>query len=284
MLLATVCATASAHTGVIAVQPADNAMLDTAPRAVSVVFTAEVYEGLAGLIVMNEQGGEISIGTVDTTDAHRMEARLPERMPPGQYRINWNVVADDGHFSEGHFTFTLEPPDAAAQAGATAHGTAATRPASAHDAQVIRYTGFGPALFGASEEAVRQAWGRPLNKADPAPGSSCYYLTMDPMPPERRGIAFMIEHDGFMRYDVDVPSPAAPGNIVVGDSADAVRAAHNGRIEEQPHKYDPAKRVLIVTPPGGGISRLVFEIDGEGRVASWRIGVPPQVYYVEGCG
>jgi hypothetical protein len=28
----------------------------------------------------------------------------------------------------------------------------------------------------------------------------------------------------------------------------------------------------------------VFETDAAGRIVSWRIGVPPQIYYVEGCG
>ena len=33
----------------------------------------------------------------------------------------------------------------------------------------------------------------------------------------------------------------------------------------------------------GIIGVLLFETNAEGNVASWRIGVPPQVDYVEGC-
>ncbi|TQC57293.1 lectin, partial [Pantoea dispersa] len=29
---------------------------------------------------------------------------------------------------------------------------------------------------------------------------------------------------------------------------------------------------------------LVFETDAAGKVVAWRVGLPPQVDYVEGCG
>ena len=41
--------------------------------------------------------------------------------------------------------------------------------------------------------------------------------------------------------------------------------------------------VLRVADPGGGNGALVLELDKDGRVDEWRIGVPPQVDYVEGC-
>ena len=52
---------------------------------------------------------------------------------------------------------------------------------------------------------------------------------------------------------------------------------------EQPHKYVEGGKVLVVAPADGGEARLVFETDAEGRITSWRIGLEPQVHYVEGC-
>jgi hypothetical protein len=153
-----------------------------------------------------------------------------------------------------------------------------------NDPAVINFAGFGPARFGDDEEHVRMAWGRPLASGTPAEGSTCYFLGMDPPPENGRGIRFMIEDGKFGRYDVDVPLHVAPGNIVVGDAADAVRKAYAGRVEDYPHKYIANGRTLTVASPDGGKSKLVFEIDQAGKVASWRIGVPPQVDYVEGCG
>ena len=50
--------------------------------------------------------------------------------------------------------------------------------------------------------------------------------------------------------------------------------------------------VLAVAPalaqdPAGGNAVLLFETDAKGpdaKVTSWRIGVPPAIDYVEGCG
>ena len=153
-----------------------------------------------------------------------------------------------------------------------------------NDPTVVNFAGFGPAHFGDDEEHVRMAWGYPLVSGKPAAGSTCYYLAMDPAPENGRGIRFMMEEGKFVRYDVDMPLHVAPGDIVVGDDVEAVRKAFAGRIDEQPHKYVEGGRTLTVSAPDGGAAKLVFEIDAAGKISNWRIGVPPQVYYVEGCG
>lgn len=149
----------------------------------------------------------------------------------------------------------------------------------------IGFAGFGPAAFGANEEAVRIAWGPPgLESGNAAPGSSCHHLAMDPPPEGARGIRFMLEDGRFVRYEVDVDRWAAPGDLRVGEPLAKARVAHAGRIEERPHKYVAGALELIVKPADGGPTRMVIEGDTTGRIASWRIGVPPQVFYVEGCG
>lgn len=190
-------------------------------------------------------------------------------------------------------------PEPAPQTGAPAVETAAVAPAPAdlapapaaatpaaakNDPAVINFEGFGPAKFGADEEQVRMSWGRPLVGApDPADGpGACYYLHMDPMP-EKGGIAFMFEGAQFVRYDVDSSRHAAPGDLTVGMTAADVEARFPGRVESQPHKYDPTGRYLIVSPEDGGDHRLLFEVDGGGVITQWRIGRQPQVHYVEGC-
>jgi len=156
-----------------------------------------------------------------------------------------------------------------------------------YDANVIKFEGFGPAAFGSNEEAVRQAWGRPLLASKPATGATCYYLYKEVLPQlsntHQRGIAFMFEDGQFVRYDVDDTSQVAPGGIIVGDSMATVQATHAGHIETQPHKYIEGAHTLIVSPPNSGSTRLIFEIDAQNTVINWRIGVTPQVYYVEGC-
>jgi len=146
----------------------------------------------------------------------------------------------------------------------------------------IRFGGFGPADFGATQEAVRQAWGGDLGEAQPSEPGGCYYLIPQPVGADGFRTAFMVEGDRFSRIDVRDASVAAPGGAKVGMTIDEVRALYPN-VEVQPHKYDPAGKVLRVADPDGGRGVLVLELDQDGRVAEWRVGVPPQVDYVEGC-
>ena len=150
------------------------------------------------------------------------------------------------------------------------------------DVNPASFNGFGPAKFGGNEESVRMSWGRPLTASKPASGMSCYYLYSDAVP-QRHGINFMLEEGRFVRYDVHDRRHKAPGNIVVGDTSAAVMQAYAGHVHDQPHKYINGAHTLIVTPSQETISKLIFETDANDRVTEWRIGVPPQVYYVEGC-
>ena len=161
-------------------------------------------------------------------------------------------------------------------------------PVNNNDPEVINFAGFGPAKFGDNEELVRMSWGRPLIASEPAVGATCYYLYLDPKPKNNQEIAFMFEDGKFVRYDIDDPKWAAPGNIVVGDTIEKVLEAHAGHIQNQPHKYIEGAHTLVVTPPVSTSSQksnasLIFETDAKGIVTKWRIGLSPQAHYVEGC-
>ena len=172
------------------------------------------------------------------------------------------------------------PPDSAA-AAAAGQATGSLR-VDAPAEGTIGFAGFGPAQFGASAEAVRQAWGGDLGDAQPSEPGGCHYLIPQPLGSEGYRTAFMIEGDRFVRVDVRDASVTAPGGAKLGMTGDEVRALYQGRVEEQPHKYDPQGKVLrVAAPDGGGV--LVLELDAAGRVDEWRVGVPPQVDYVEGC-
>ena len=160
----------------------------------------------------------------------------------------------------------------------------------AHDPTIVRWTGFGPADFGATDEEVRIAWGWPLQAAGPAEGSTCYELVQEPRPEEADGVAFLFEEGGFRRYEVAIQpliaAHVAPGDIAVGDRAEAVFEAFEDA-EDGPHKYESDWRTVTIPAPDGEAeadTSLVFEIDGDGIVRNWRIGLEPQVSYVEGCG
>lgn len=164
------------------------------------------------------------------------------------------------------------PPEPPAPAGIAA----GPMPASG----AITFSGFGPAKFGATEEEVRMAWGKEL-VGGPVDPQGCYYLFPEPHAQGRRRLAFMFENQRFVRLDVDIAGIAAPAGGEVGMDADAIRALYPG-IAEQPHKYVEGARNLRHEDAGGSV--IVFETDPAGTVVQWRVGVPPQVDYVEGCG
>jgi len=145
----------------------------------------------------------------------------------------------------------------------------------------IGYNGFGPAHWGASEEQVRQAWGKDLDASPGEPGG-CHYLF--PLPRSGTGfrLAFMIEAGRFGRLDVRAPDIAAPGGGRVGMDKAALHRLYP-TVSEQPHKYVEGGLNLRVADPAGGQGAVVFELDPAGKATAWRVGVPPQVDYVEGC-
>lgn len=180
-----------------------------------------------------------------------------------------------------------EPPPAQQRAFVSPAPPAAP-PQSAAGARIssaIRFTGFGPAHFGADEEAVRQAWGPPgLADGPPDADGTCHYLYSSP---EGRTdlpspIAFMLVDGKFARLDVHGADYAAPGGGRVGMGEAEIRSRYRGRLAEQPHKYVEGK-YLIASPKKVGEARLVFETDATGTVTEWRIGLPEPVHWVEGC-
>jgi len=179
---------------------------------------------------------------------------------------------------------TVAAPSAvAAPSTIAASSTVATPPATGPMPAegAITFLGFGPAHWGASEEQVRQAWGKDLDASPGEPGG-CHYLF--PLPRSGTGfrLAFMIEAGRFGRLDVRAPDIAAPGGGRVGMDKAALHRLYPTSTE-QPHKYVEGGLNLRVADPAGGQGAVVFELDPAGKATAWRVGVPPQVDYVEGC-
>jgi len=149
----------------------------------------------------------------------------------------------------------------------------------------IAFAGFGPARFGGTAEDVRMAWGGDLGEPKPDQPGGCYYLIPQPLGVDGYQTAFMMEGDKFVRVDVSTPATTAPGGGKVGMTKAEIVALYPGQIEEQPHKYSEGQ-YLRIKDAAGGNGVLVFATDAKAdtaKVTEWRVGVPPQVDYVEGC-
>lgn len=124
--------------------------------------------------------------------------------------------------------------------------------------------------------------GPPQGDPDAQDPAACHYLFQQPRPEHGYGTAFMVEGGRFVRVDVDDPSAVAPGGGRIGMPASGIAGLYPGRIEARPHKYVDGAKYLRVTRDGSQ-AVLLFETDAAGQVQEWRIGLPPQVDYVEGC-
>lgn len=171
-------------------------------------------------------------------------------------------------------------------ADAPAGDVAATPPEAAadpgeQDRPLARMDGYGELMLGASADELRRSWQGELD-GKPAEGSDCYYL-FPAGAASPRDLAFMIEHDRFVRYDVGTDALAAPGGGKVGMGLARLQTLYREGAERLPHKYVDGGANLRVAPlqPGQGV--LNFEIDADGTVTAWRVGLTPQVDYVEGC-
>lgn len=144
------------------------------------------------------------------------------------------------------------------------------------------FTGIGPLHFGMTEQQLRRAWGRPLH-GDVVPSrdpQACHYLNPHA---HDHTLLFMVEGDRFVRIDVTTNAETAPGGGRTGMTAQQIESLYAGRITVMPGKYDANEKILRVTPHHAKNEALIFETDAAGVVKTWRVGMTPQIDYVEGC-
>jgi hypothetical protein len=143
-----------------------------------------------------------------------------------------------------------------------------------------RYDGYGATRFGVDEAAFRHAWQSELTGTPTADGS-CHYLSPK-WAKSPADIGFMFERGRFVRYDVGTAKETAPGGGKVGMTVEQIRALYGSGLEQSPHKYVEGAYYLRMARNRSEV--LLFETDAAGKIIRWRVGVPPQIDYVEGCG
>jgi hypothetical protein len=165
------------------------------------------------------------------------------------------------------------PPGESPNAGAPG-GPAATEPDAGE--WEVTPAGVGAIKAGMSLDEVNIITGNGLTI--PAKLEDCDYIKPRNGP---KGVAIMVEKGEVARVDVMEGSVATTKGARIGDSEDRIKSLYPDQVTITPHKYTEG-HYLIVTPPGGGQFRIVFETDGK-RVLRYRSGREPAVQYVEGC-
>jgi methionine-rich copper-binding protein CopC len=79
------------------------------PAQVRIWFDGNLEPAFSTLMVHNADGRMIDKrdNHVDPADPRLLQVSLPV-LPPGTYLVIWNVVARDGHKTNGQFSFTIK--------------------------------------------------------------------------------------------------------------------------------------------------------------------------------
>ena len=149
------------------------------------------------------------------------------------------------------------------------------------DAQAS-FAGYGDVKFGIAAADMEKAWGGELKTLGKDANPSCYFMTpkWTKTPAE---FAFMIGDGKFARYGTDSAKYVAPGGGKVGMTVQELQALYHDALQSTPHKYVEGGHDLSMPASGVAPTKLVFESDAAGKVTEWRVGLAPQVDYVEGC-
>ncbi|MGO2658514.1 copper resistance CopC family protein [Mycetocola reblochoni] len=148
-------APAQAHDQLIGSAPSEGEVLDAAPTEVSAVFSAELLDTGATLIVADSEGVDRAIGEPEI-DGDTVSVPVDDEMAPGDAEIRWRVVSSDGHPIEGVIPFSVEAaatasatPSSAAEPSATATDEPSATPSATESAPaaVDDASGAGPMPF-----------------------------------------------------------------------------------------------------------------------------------------
>jgi methionine-rich copper-binding protein CopC len=104
-----VAGSAAAHSLLLESAPAAGATLTTAPRELTLRFNNRIEKSLSRIRLLDDQGAARSLAiTLDDGTADRLSAAVPS-LPPGRWRVEWQVLSMDGHVVTGRFEFRLAP-------------------------------------------------------------------------------------------------------------------------------------------------------------------------------
>lgn len=99
-----------AHARLARSDPADGALLDTAPTAVHLWFDSQVEREFHRLELLPAEGKAepvpLEAFVPDPADRARLSARLPP-LASGAWRVRYEVVSRDGHRVEGSVRFRV---------------------------------------------------------------------------------------------------------------------------------------------------------------------------------
>ena len=100
---------ALAHAHLDHASPKVGSTVSPAPQEVVLWFTEKLETAFSTIEVRNEQGATVQAGKA-TVNSDRTQMRVPlKALPPGTYKVIWQVMSLDTHRTQGNFSFRVGP-------------------------------------------------------------------------------------------------------------------------------------------------------------------------------
>jgi copper resistance protein C len=103
LLIVMAATAAEAHAFLDHAEPRVGSTVPSAPREVSLSFTQNLEPAFSSIEVKDANGARVDLGK-PSISASVMRVGL-KPLPPGTYRVRWQVLSVDTHTTEGSFTF-----------------------------------------------------------------------------------------------------------------------------------------------------------------------------------
>ncbi|MCY4725385.1 copper resistance protein CopC [Nocardioides sp. STR2] len=144
-------APASAHAELVDTDPAEGAVVETAPDTVTLTFNEPVRLTSQEIAVYDASGTEVgSTATASGTDVS-VDLDGAADLADGTYVVSWNVLSGDGHPIAGALTFSVGAPSTSVAAAPEPASSSATVTVVRDVVTVVTYVGLlvaaGLALF-----------------------------------------------------------------------------------------------------------------------------------------
>jgi copper resistance protein C len=101
---------AFAHAHLKSANPADKAIVSTAPTALTLDFTEGLNLAFSGADLLDASGSPAQQGKAQLSNGDdTLTIPLQSTLKPGDYTVKWHALSADGHKTDGSYSFTVKP-------------------------------------------------------------------------------------------------------------------------------------------------------------------------------
>jgi copper transport protein len=101
---------ASAHAIIIASTPANDAVLASSPKSITLTFNEPVETQFGAVLIYDGEAKQASSGKVTQPDKESVAVTVDDKLPNGTYTVTWRVISGDTHPISGAFVFHVGAP------------------------------------------------------------------------------------------------------------------------------------------------------------------------------